>query len=189
MNRKTKIILEIIIVVGLFAWYTYKELIPELKKEYGSSDTFLNTNSYQNMIELNIDNKVDFAILINNKKNIYHLFFFDEKSTCLYNQNIENNSISNSINKIMSILALNDQIKDLSTITITKYNNTYYQEIVYEIRKYISANNLEVSIIELEKTLEERREELGIRGANENSILQEMDYYSKEYTGIGNKKG
>ena len=70
MNNKTKFLIELIIVIGLFVWYTYKELIPELKKEYGSSDTFLNTNSYQNMIELNIDNKVDFAIIINTDKKV-----------------------------------------------------------------------------------------------------------------------
>jgi len=189
MSNKTKIFLEIIIVIGLFTWYTFQELIPELKKEYGSSDTFLNTNSYQNMIELNIDNKVDFAILINSKKNIYHLFFFDENSTCLYNEGIENKSITKGINSIMSILYLNNYINDLSTITITKYNNNYYQEVNNEIRKYLTTNNNQVTIIEQDKTLEERRKELNIRGENEQSILEEMDYYSKGYSGIGNKKG
>ena len=188
MNNKTKFLIELIIVIGLFVWYTYKELIPELKKEYGSSDTFLNTNSYQNMIELNIDNKVDFAIIINTDKKVNHLFFFDENSTCLFNQNIENKSISTSINQIMTILDLNDYIKDLSTITIIKYNNEYYDVINKEIRKYITNNNLQVTIIELEKTLKEKQEELGIRGEDDKSILQEMDYYSKGISGIGNKK-
>ena len=188
MSHKTQVIIEIIIVIGLFVWYTFQELIPDLKTKYGSSDTFLNTNSYQSMIELNIDNKVDFSVLINKEKKVYHIFFFNENSTCLYNENIENNTISQAINKSLSILELNNYLNDFSTITITKYNDSYYEEINQSIREYISKNNLNITIIEIEKSLEERREELGIRGEDDNSILQEMDYYSKGFSGIGNKK-
>ena len=56
MKEKVVIILEIVFILGAFLFYIIKEEIPELKRQYGSSDKIINTKRYQNMIEINIDN-------------------------------------------------------------------------------------------------------------------------------------
>ena len=93
MEKKIVVILEILFIIGAFFFYTFKEVIPDYKKSIGSSDKFINTEVYNKMYEFNIDNKINFSIIIDENNKIYHMFFFDKESTCLANKNIENNKL------------------------------------------------------------------------------------------------
>ena len=185
MSKKSMIIIEIIIVIGLFIWYTYKELIPELKEQYGSSDKFMNTNKYYNMIELKIED-INFAIVLDQNNTIYHLFFLSDSSTCLYNQEIEGKPLEESIQKIVTIILENQTIKN------NTFSMVYYEQENNQIKELFldnfSQKNIELTIEENRKTLKERAEELGINTKNQQTILSELDFYSKEITGIGKKK-
>ena len=70
MRNKAVILLEVIIVIIMFAWYISTTLIPELKQKFGSSDTFINSNLYNNMVELNIDD-TNFILVLNSREKIF----------------------------------------------------------------------------------------------------------------------
>ena len=67
--------LEILLLLGLGIFYTIKEVIPDLKRQYGSSDKVINANRYENMIEIIVDNNVDFSIILDKDEKIYHIFY------------------------------------------------------------------------------------------------------------------
>ncbi|MCI8459928.1 MAG: hypothetical protein HFE81_00895, partial [Bacilli bacterium] len=84
MEKKIFVVFEIVLIIGASLYYVFKEVIPEYKSSMGSSDRFIKTSEYKNMFEFNIDNNVNFALVINEAKNIYHIMFFNDKSSCLY---------------------------------------------------------------------------------------------------------
>ena len=75
MEKKILIIFEILIVAGLFLFYTFKEVIPDSKRSIGSSDKIINEKLYKKMYEFNIDNKINFSIIIDENNKIYHMLF------------------------------------------------------------------------------------------------------------------
>jgi len=182
MNDKViRIIIEVVIVIVLLGWYTYKEVIPELKEKYGSSDKIINSNLYKNMIELNIDN-TNFILVINKKNSIYHIFFLDKTSLVLHNKNIENTSIDNGLNKTIELLISNDLLNNSSSITLTRYNDESYNEFLSSFKKVLEKYNLTNEIVEKTNTIENKCLELGIN----NDYLVNLDMYSKSISGIGN---
>ena len=182
MNEKTlRIVLEISIVIGFIIWYTFNTLIPELKEEYGSSDTLINTKQYKNMIEFNIDD-TNFIMAINNRNNIYHIFFLDKSSLVLYNKNIENNKIEDSLDKAINLLINNKILNNNSNIIITRYNDEEYIAFINGLKSILNKYNLNNEIIEKTNTLEEKAKELGLSSYN----LISLDYYSKSISGLGN---
>ena len=182
MKNKLLIIIEVIIVIVMFIWYTTTTLIPELKQKFGSSDTFINSNLYNNMIELKIDN-TNFILVLDKNNKIYHIFFLDKTSLSLYNQNIENNTIDDSLNKTIELLINNDLLKQESTIVVTRYNDNNYDKFINSLNTILNKYHIDKEIIEKENTIETKAKELGI-----SSDLIEFDYYSKNISGIGNKK-
>ena len=81
-SRLTIIVLIVIIIVGIFL-----KGIPELKKSLGSSDKFITKKNYEDMVEFDINNNLNFAVVIKDNK-INHILMYDEKSVILYNQDI-----------------------------------------------------------------------------------------------------
>lgn len=182
MKSKVRLILEIAVVLIACVVYAIKVSLPELKASLGSSDTFINTSSYQNMLEFNIDNKINFAVVINDNKEIYHLIFFDKSSIILYNQNIEGNSIDTSLESIIKILIENNYLTSTSIIKVTRYENTYYDTFKESLLNVLTKYQLNTNIIEAENTLSIRCSELNLEGTTSESLLRELDLYSKEFT-------
>ena len=179
MEKKIIVILEILIIGVAFLAYTFKEAIPEYKKSIGSSDKFINTEIYNKMYEFNIDNKINFSIIIDENNNIYHMFFFDKESACLANKNIENNTVEEVLKRIYSILYENNYLTNNSNIKIIRYDNK--DEIIYDLVRDINKEYNINGIINIsDSTLENKINELKIESLEE-SYLKDLDLYSKEY--------
>ena len=179
MEKKIIVILEILIIGVAFLAYTFKEAIPEYKKSIGSSDKFINTDIYNKMYEFNIDNKINFSIIIDENNNIYHMFFFDKESACLANKNIENNKLEEGLKKIYIGLIEKDYLTNTSNINIIRYDNK--ENIIYDIvsnlnRFYNIKGNINIS----DSTIENKINELKLDSIEE-SYLKDLDLYSKEY--------
>ena len=162
MEKKLTII-EIIIVVIAAIIYLFISVLPNFKKTIGTSDHFIKTSSYLNMYEINIDNKVNFAFIEDNEEKIYHILFFDENSTCLYNQNIEKKYVNAATTETIKILIENNYLNSKSVLSITRYNETGYINFKnifiknlkeYNINTISNSHIIPILIGDNEKTIE-----------------------------------
>ena len=192
MTEKRMYLIEIVIFIVMVIVYFFVEVLPDVKSNMGSSDHYINAKQYSNMIEFNVDNKVNFAYVINKDNKVYHLLFFNDNSVCLYNNGIENTSVSEAINSTFKILIENEYLKSNSKISITRYNDNKYTDIKKYIINSLNKYGINTEILELTNTLENKGKELGITNLDDNSmILRFIDIYSKEFindTGRDNKK-
>ena len=179
MEKKILIIFEILIVVGLFLFYTFKEVIPDYKRSIGSSDKFINEKIYKKMYEFNIDNKINFSIIIDENNKIYHMFFFDKESTCLANKNIENNKLEEGLKKIYIGLIEKDYLTNTSNINIIRYDNkdNIIYDLVSNLNNFYNINGI-INISD--STIENKINQLQL-DSNSESFLKDLDLYSKEY--------
>ena len=182
MEKKLRIIFELVFIIGAFIYFTIKLVVPDAKEKFGPSDRFINTNSYVNMFEVNIDNNIRYALVVNNEEKVYHLMFFDLKSTCLYNKNIEGSSIEVAVMDSLRIINSKNYIADSSKIILTKYGDEYYDDFLNNFKYYLRRYSNNFSIIEKNNTLSNLRDELQLDYTeSDESILKEIDLYSKEY--------
>lgn len=181
MPKKFVFLLEIIAIILASFYYILIEVIPDYKKNIGSSDKFINLENYENMLEFEITNKINFAVIINKNKSIYQIIFLDENASCLYNKNIENNDLESSLEMIIKILIENNYLDNSSIFKIIRYNDLYYQEFISSLNKILIKFNINNSI-EIKKDLKEKAKELSISSEDDREILKYIDYYSKELT-------
>lgn len=185
MERKITIILEIVIFVAVAIIFTIKEVIPEVKKTYGSSDGFIKTSLYKNMYEFNIDNNVRFAFVLDSDGTVYHIMFFNMESTCLYNQNIEGQNYKTALLNSVKILIENDYLKSSSIISLTKYGDYYYNDFINSFKTSLSKYNINTEIVVSSNNLKKLCEEFNLDEADSiDYYLKELDLYSKEITRV-----
>lgn len=180
MEKKLMIIAEVLFVLIAITYYTIKELIPEYKTKFGSSDKIVNPTKYKNMVEISLDNGIDFALLIDENKKVFHIFFFTEESYCLYNKNIENTTIKESSNQIIKELIENDYLKTTSNIKVTRYTDAYYEYFINKWKESLKKYSINTEVIEETNTLDNKSQELKINPLSTSSIIVNLDYYSKE---------
>lgn len=181
MKKKLVILFEILLIIIGLLYYVIKIGIPEYKASLGSSDGFINSKNYYNMIEIVIDQKTDFGIMIDKEGKINHLFFFDSSSTFLYNKNIENMKLDKGLKKIIQILTDNSLLSDESSCEILRNNDEYYSNFMIVWKSLVSCNNIEKKI-----SLSDRAKDFEIYEDSNSSILWNLDFYSKEI--INNSK-
>ena len=179
MNRKVVVLLECFAIFVALIVYSIRVVIPEYKEKLGSSDRFLNTNHFQNMIEIRMDS-LDVALLINEEKEVYHLFFFDNSSVFLYNKNIENHSMEDSLSRMVSILIDKGVLSKETSVEIIRYGDKFYPEFRKAWEEISAQRNIPKEIVEKKISLEEKAKELGIQEDSVSSILFDMDFTSKE---------
>ena len=180
MENKIVVILEIIIVFGLFIFYILTEAIPDYKKSIGSSDKFINTEAYEKMYEFNIDNKINFSIIIDKNNKIYHMLFFNRDSAFLANKNIENNELEKGIKKIYVYLLEHNLLNSTSNIDIIKYNDKT-NDIYNVVSKLNNLYNINAVVNISESTIKNKVSELKLDVREEESYLKDLDLYSKEF--------
>lgn len=181
MEKKVVVVLEILAIIIAAVWYMIAEVIPEYKEKFGSSDKFIRTEKYSNMLEFQVDDGIHFAVLLDSDTNIFHLMFFDKESICLYNQDIEGMSLQRGLLSIIKILIENDYLKSTSIITITRYNDHDYANCKKTFVELLTRYGLNTNVVEKSKTLKEKAKELDINALEDDGILKEMDLYSKEF--------
>jgi len=182
MNNKWMIIGEVLIVIIALGYYAIKEILPNYREVFGSSGSLINTITYINMFEFNIDDSTNFSVAVSNKNKISHLFFYSTNSICLYNKNIEGNNYEEGLTKIVESLIENNLLSSNSVIEVTRYGDVDYSEFKDELIKKLQKYGININIVENTKTLEEKAQELNIDYDNtsQDIILIEIDLYSKE---------
>ena len=153
MNRKTRILIEILILIVAAVVYFFIEVWPDFKKLFGSSDHFINTKVYKNMFEFNIDSSINFALVVNEDKEIYHIFFYNENSKCLYNKNIENKNVDDALSSVVKILIDKNYLKNTSNVSVTKYDNFYDDEFYNSLNSILKKYHINININYNEATL------------------------------------
>lgn len=173
--NKISILILIVLTIGAFIF----KGIPEYKESLGSSDSFFNYSNYEDMIEFRINSNINFAVITNNNQ-VVHILIFNEKSMCLYNQNIEEQSINNAMTKIVNILLENNKISNSSIVELTKYENISYNKVKNSFQTALTNNNL-TNITYREKTssLEEKAQNLDITATTKENIITQLELYSK----------
>ena len=182
MEKKLIILFEVLCIIGFVVYYCIVELIPEYREKYGSSDTFLNSNRYVNMVEIVIDDDMDFSLAWDSKNTVFHLFFLHKNAICLYNQDIENHSFDESLSLIFPILIQKGYLKENSTFRVIRYGNEGYEQFLNSLHHSFEQYFLPQTFEETESTLEQKGMELGLSVLDPNNILQSLDYYSHEFT-------
>ena len=173
-SRLTIIVLIVIIIVGIFL-----KGIPELKESLGSSDKFITEKNYEDMVEFDINNNLNFAVVIKSNK-INHIFMFNEQSVILYNQDIENNSIKKSISMITNLLINSNNLTPTSQVTLTSYENKYYNEVKQSFINELKSNNYNnITILEKQTTIEKKVKRLEIEYSKKDDLISKLDIYSK----------
>lgn len=180
MNKKLITIIEAIVIIIIAVLSVCFKFYPEYKKTKGSSDSFLDIESYKDIVEISINKTPNFALITNYDNEITSLFFFDDNALCLYNKNIENKKIPLAIKEIIKHLIQNNYLKQNDTITITKYKNTSYQDIKKSIQDELTRLQLNITLIENENTLTEKGKNLELTGEDDKTILRQLNIYSQD---------
>ena len=178
MEKKLIIIAEIVFVVIAVGYYTVKELIPDFKKQFGSSDRIVNPEKCTNIIEIKINDDVDYIYLLDNEEKIYHIIFLSPSSLVLYNKNIENNNYDIVNKKSIEQFIKNNYLKTDSKISVTRYNNDNYIKYKDSLLSILKYYNINTNIIENESDFVEKK--LGVEPSSKSKMISELDYYSKE---------
>lgn len=172
--------LQIILFLVIVIVYFIKTVYPEIKSSVGSSDRLLNAEKYLNMYEIEINDSVDFTLLLSDTYQIYHIMFLNENSKVLYNKNIELlNNNEEKINSIVKILIENDLLKSDSYIKIVRYDDVYYSHFINIINSTFSKYGIGNIYVEETSTISDLANRLNIYGTDDKDKLRYIDYYSK----------
>ena len=68
MNEKIYRILKILAIIIIFVLVLITKIIPEYKETRGSSDKYINIEKYESLIEIKINNNLNFILIISEEK-------------------------------------------------------------------------------------------------------------------------
>ncbi|MBQ2909262.1 MAG: hypothetical protein IJE53_00475 [Bacilli bacterium] len=179
MKEKYKNILQIVIVFILIICALIFNVIPEYKASQGSSDKYIDTENYTDIVEVKVNNKPNFALIITDNQ-ISNILFFDQESLCLYNQNIEGTSIKDGTNKIIELLITNDYLKQDYFLILTKYKNKSYEKTKQYLLTALQDLSVTVNVQEESSSIEQKAKENNITYKDEISSLKEIELLSKD---------
>lgn len=182
MNKKIVTIIEIVAIIIVLILALCFKFYPEYQKTKGSSDYFINTKNYEDLVEIKINNSTNFILMISSNNRVNHIIFLDETSLCLYNKSIENLDLAPAIKKIVELLIENNQLKQNDTITLTNYKNKYYQKTKKELLINLEKYQIITNLVEKNTTVSKRAKELDLvtEETEEKQFLSILDLYSKE---------
>lgn len=179
MKEKHRNILQVILVIILIICALIFKVIPEYQETKGSSDTYIDTDTYTDIVEIKINNKPNFAI-VTTEKTISNILFFDQESLCLYNQDIEGTTIQEGTKKIIELLIENDYLKQNYFLTLTNYKNTSYESIKSGLLNYLTELNVVITLQEETSSITSKAKSLNITTEEETEQLKEIELTSKD---------
>ncbi len=177
-------IITILIIIGLLIYLVITRSIPSIKNTFGSSDSLLKTSAYVNLIDLKVNNNLNIGFILNKDKKIYHVFFYDENSFILYNQDIEKQKLDKSLDIIISKLIEKDYLKENANVTLTKYNSKYYDDFKKSFNKALAKYKVDINLIEKTSTLKQLAKSLDIDYTDKSRVLFEIDILLKNQKGL-----
>lgn len=175
-------ILEILAIAVAAIILVVFKFIPEFKKTLGSSDSYVDIDNYDTIVEVKILSGPNF-FLVTNDDILTNILFINDVSCILYNENIEGRDIVTAINKLTTKLVSEKVVNTTPTIQLTEYpKNKKYNEIKNAILTNFSTAQLQ----ENTSSLIARAAELDISSSTEQQALQELQLYSIEIAGSCN---
>lgn len=180
MKEKHKTILQVILVFILIVCALIFKVIPEYQDAKGSSDSYIDTEKYTDIVEVKINNKPNFALVITNKT-ISNILFFDQESLCLYNQDIEGLSIKDGTKQIIELLIENDYLKQNYFFIITSYKGTSYETVRNNFVSVLRDLSVNVTLQEENSSIKQKAKYLDITEEDETKALKEIELISKDY--------
>lgn len=178
-DRLYFIIRLVIIFIAVFI-YTIVVSYPNFKKQFGSSDKYFNPDNYYDMLEVKVD-KIDFAFIINNKKKITNIFFFENNSLILYNKNIEGSNIEEGIEKFVLLLKENKYLTNDIKFLINSYQGRLLQDFKDSLEKILTKEKIRFLVDGHVSNLDKKLQELGMEIDSDLATnLENLDMYSKD---------
>lgn len=176
-NDKIYTIFQVIVFIIVLALTFYYYGLPSLKDSFGSSDSFINEKEYSSIIEIRLSSGPNFIFITSKDKKITNILFLNTQSTCLYNQNIENKSLKDAIEKTIEQLYNKDYLSEDTIVEIIEYpENNDYIDIIEEFTKKTSQFN--ITIQESKTTLTNKITELSLT-REKGKELKTIENYSK----------
>lgn len=180
MNKILFIVEVVGIIIAIIVVLIVK-VIPEYESSLGSSEKLFIYGNYKTSVEVKIESGSEFLLIINEKKQIYQIFFENEQSTILVNKNIETKSITDGITEIVQILIHNNELEN-KKITIVNYGEEEISnQIVTKFNEELMKNNKTCSIETQTSTLQEKAQSLNIEATEQEQILWALYEISYEY--------
>ena len=180
MNKILFIVEVVGIIIAIIVVLIVK-VIPEYESSLGSSEKLFIYGNYKTSVEVKIESGSEFLLIINEKNQIYQIFFENEQSTILVNKNIETKSITDGITEIVQILIHNNELEN-KKITIVNYGEEEISnQIVTKFNEELMKNNKTCSIETQTSTLQEKAQSLNIGATEQEQILWSLYEISYEY--------
>ena len=180
MNKILFIVEVVGIIIAIIVVLIVK-VIPEYESSLGSSEKLFIYGNYKTSVEVKIESGSEFLLIINEKNQIYQIFFENEQSTILVNKNIETKSITDGITEIVQILIHNNELEN-KKITIVNYGEEEISnQIVTKFNEKLLKNNKTCSIETQTSTLQEKAQSLNIEATEQEQILWSLYEISYEY--------
>ncbi len=178
-NKIINIISFLVILIAAIVLIIYK-YYPEYKASVGSSDNYVDIDSYKEIVTISMQSGPEFTLVTNEKDKISNILFTNQDSLCLYNKNIENQDLNDSIDGIIKILYNNKYLTN-EEITITSYNSTskLKSKLINKIKKDYSSipiieDTLTLTIDEQKELLQEKSKESrrNIKSSKEGTLTE-----------------
>ena len=178
MEKKVHILIVITIFLVFLTYSIITIAIPEYKKNFGSSDKFIITGQYANIFEIDIKDNAHFSLVYNKKGKINHILFFNDTSYVLYNQNIENLSLKESLDKTIQLLKNNGFYNQ--NIKVLYYEDEGIEEFKKIFQELLESYSITVNCSFEKANILDLAKRFDISDTNHSAILRNLDYYSKE---------
>ncbi len=179
MKKSIIVVVEILIVLIAGGVYFVKEVMPNVKNKIASQN-LISTKQYQGMVEVQIDNRINFAVVFNQEGLIYHIFYFEPLSTCIREVSIPSSkSLEEEVFLIIEKLYDTSMIQSNSSFLFTYYDtvpNSFSSSIEKAFHKY----QIIAQVREENSTLYEKANSLKLSGSDKKVLLYTFDFYSKD---------
>jgi len=176
--KKVLMIIAKLVVIIICIWYSLKLVTPEYQIKEHLNDLILWTNQYKNMVELKIEDQLDFIMAIDKEGKVMKTFLTNKDACILKEQEIEGKTISESLDILISVLVRNDKINKNSNLLVIRNNESYYSDFSNNLVEQLTMYSLNSSFTEKKESLEDLGKRFSISSSNEKLILMGINIYS-----------
>ncbi len=179
--NKTLFLIEVIGVIIAIIVVLIVKVIPEYENSLGSSEKLFIYGNYKTSVEIKVEEGSEFLLIIDDKNQIYQIFFENSQSTILANKDIETKSIKVAIPEIVQILIQNNELEN-KRITMVNYGDeNISNQIVTSFNEELIKNNKSCSLETQTSTLQEKAQSINIEETEPDKILWKLYEISYEY--------
>lgn len=181
IEKKLSSILVVVIIIG-FLLYPVVTKLPKVMKDFGLNN-YMQYKNYKTMLEFNIKDGPDFAIVVNKNNKVLTHFYFNKEALDIKNEKIDNINYKESITRIFEKLYEDDISTD---ITITSYDNhSLTNSAVDSVNNSVSNYGLKSNIKQNKSKLQNKSKQLNLKEKKRNRIFILLSMYSSDVANGG----